>query len=150
MICPKCGYNTEAVNKSIYWQRNPRYKGIKLGFSNLSFQNYGCFTFCLSYMANEDPLVVHEKLKKGGAYSGALIIQEQAAKVLNLSFLGKEININNMPNWTPSIKEVSLGKSQHFVVRIDNGKKMIFDPWEGKELPLNFYKFRSYRNFKRL
>jgi hypothetical protein len=148
MICPKCGYNTEAVDKSIYWQRNPRYKGIKLGNSTLSFQNYGCFTVCLAYLVKKDPLEVHEKLKKGGAYSGALIISEKAAKVLGLKYFGIERNINNMPNWTPSIKEVQLGKSQHFVVRITNGKKMIWDPWLGKELPLNYYKFKSYRNFK--
>lgn len=145
------------MDYSLYYQRSERYKGIKLGNSNLSFQNYGCFTCVLSFMARQDPLVVHELLKKGGAYNGANIISEKAAKILNLDLLkgddpnipGKMNDINYMPTFQ-TVKEVSLGKSQHFVVRlIDNaGKRSIFDPWTGNVLGVNHYPFRSYRLFR--
>jgi len=139
-----------------YWQRHPRYKDMKLGFSNLSFQNYSCFTCCLAYLVDKDPIEVHEILKKAKAYSGALIISDKAAEALGLDLLkgnswipGKMTDINYMPEFT-SIKEVILDRYQHFVVRLvdKNGNRSIFDPWTGKELPINEYQFISYRLFK--
>lgn len=139
-----------------YWQRHPRYKGMKLGFSNLSFQNYSCFTCCLAYLVDKDPLKVHKILKKEKAYSGALIISDKAAKALGLDLLkgnsgipGKMTDINYMPKFT-SIKEVILDRYQHFVVRLvdKDGNRSIFDPWTGKKLPVNHYQFISYRLFK--
>jgi len=134
---------------SIYWQRNPKYKGVKLGNSNLSFQSYGCYTCCLAYVAGLDPLEAMEKIKKGEGYKGALIISDKAAKALGLKYGGKDTNINNMPDWSPSIKEVRLGKGQHFVVRLIRGKTLIYDPWTGKEQAINFYPFISYRRFQK-
>ncbi len=145
------------IDYSLYYQRNKRYAGIKLGNSNLSFQNYSCFTVCLAFMVKKDPLEVHEILKKAGAYSGANIISEKAAKALGLELLrgsegeiaGKMTDINYMPKFQ-TIKEVLLGKSQHFVVRLidENGKRSIFDPWTGKIQSVNYYPFKSYRLFR--
>lgn len=150
-------YVENEIDYSIYHQRDKRYAGIKLGNSNLSFQNYGCFTFVLAFLVKRDPIEVHELLKKAGAYSGANIISQKAADVLGLELLkgddkylpGKMNDINYMPKFT-SIKEVWLGKSQHFVVRIvgDNGERSIFDPWEGEFMKINYYPFKSYRLFK--
>jgi hypothetical protein len=141
--------NTMKTPQEYFWQRNPRYKGIKLGNGNDLFQNYACFTCCLSYMVDKDPLLVMDKLKKNGGYSGSLIVSDKAAKILGLKYLGKDTNINNMPTWSPSIKEVLLGKSQHFVVRlITNGVRKIYDPWTNEYLDINHYKFVSYRLFK--
>lgn len=145
------------VDYSLYYQRSKRYAGIKLGNSNLSFQNNSCFTVCLAFMVGKDPLEVHELLKKAGAYSGALIKSAEAAKALGLELLkgddktipGKMNDINYMPKFQ-TLKEVLLGKSQHFVVRLidEKGNRSIFDPWTGKILPINTYVFKSYRLFK--
>jgi len=134
---------------SIYWQRNPIYKGVKLGNSDLSFQNYGCFLCSLSYCAGKDPIEVNALLaREGGMTKGGLIVTPRAFELLGFKYIKTEKNINNEPKETPTIKEVSLGKSQHFVVRIiRNGKRLIYDPWVGKELPINAYSFRSYRIF---
>lgn len=142
---------------SIYYQRSKRYSGVKLGNSNLPFQSYGCFTVCLAFIAGIDPLEAMEKIKNAGGYSGALIKSVEAAKALKLDLLagddkfiqGKMNNINYMPQFN-TIKEVTLGKSQHFVVRLidKNGNRSIFDPWTGKIQPINFYPFKSYRLFK--
>jgi len=139
-----------------YWQRHPRYKGMKLGFSNYSFQQNSCFTNCLAYLADKDPKEVHDILKKAGAYNGAMIISDKAAKALGLDLLkgnswipGRTTDINYMPEFT-SIKEVILSGFQHFVIRLvdKDGNRSIFDPWTGKELPINHYQFISYRLFK--
>ena len=139
----------DKIDYSIYWQRNPKYKGVKLGNSNLSFQNYGCFVCSLAYCAGKDPLEVNALLaSKGGMTKGGLVITPKAFELLGFKYIKTERNINAMPSQSPTIKEVSLGKSQHFTVRIiRNGKRLIFDPWLGEEKPINYYQFRSYRIF---
>lgn len=145
------------VDFSIYHQRHERYKGVKLGNSNLSFQNYGCFICSLAILVRKDPLDVNKLLaKKGGLTSRGLVISDKSADILGLELLdgnhaipGKMTSVGYMPTFT-SIKEVSLGKSQHFVLRIvdGDGTRSIFDPWTGKFLSINHYPFRSYRLFK--
>jgi hypothetical protein len=116
-------------------------------------------------MKGEDPKEINELLaKKGGLTRSGLVVSQKAADILGFKLLkgddkyipGKMNNINYMPDWSPTIKEVKLGKSQHFVVRlIDKNSGVnkygtyIFDPWEGKELPINYYNFVSYRLFKK-
>lgn len=149
--------NSNEIPLDYYWQRNPRYKGIKLGFSENSFQNFGCFTCCLAYLVKKDPLEVHELLKKEKCYNNDLIISDKTAKVLGLELQKGNSNITGKhtdPNLNPqfeTIKEVKLGKSQHFVVRLidEKGKTSIFDPWNVKVLPVNYYKFVSFRLFKK-
>jgi hypothetical protein len=104
-------------------------------------------------MVNKTPDVVNDILKKAGAFNGDLIISEKATVALGLKYYGKDININNVPDWSPSIKEVdmspSAGKQQHFVLRIiENGKSFIIDPWTGRKEKIDFYPFVSYRKFK--
>lgn len=146
-ICPKCGYKENVLDQSVYWQRNPRYKGYKLGYSMTSMQQYGCYLMCLSYVTGLDPIDVDKLFMEKGVYNGDLIMPK-AFDVLGLKNYQKVTDIERMPTQELSIKEVLLGRSQHFVVRIfrDN-KRWIFDPWDGKELPINHYPFRSYRVF---
>ena len=147
MQCEKCGQELPVVN-NMYWQRNPRYKGLKLGDSNTSMQQYGCFLMSLSYVSGKDPLEVNELLRKNGGYNGDMIVSPKAFELLGLKYIGKFTDINYMPKQELSIKEVWLGRSKHFVVRINkNGKRTIFDPWQGKIMPINEYKFVSYRVF---
>lgn len=154
----------DAIDPALFWQQNPRYKGVKLGNSNLPFQTNACFLCCLSYMVQEDPLVVMKRLMDGGGMNGALIVSDKAAEILGLELLegnsnipGKMTDIDYMPTFSPTIKEVSLNGWQHFVVRLidkDNSHSgsfgtYIFDPWTGKEQPIAKYPFRSYRLFRR-
>lgn len=162
ITCPKCQYQWEQSSESIYWQRNPRYKGYKLGKSNTSMQQYGCYLMCLSYLSGKDPIEVDELFMKNDVYKDTdnipdfnfadddIIDSKKASKILGFSNYVKVTDVNRMPVQELSIKEVTLGKGQHFTVRIfrDN-KRLIFDPWEGKELPINQYKFRSYRIFEK-
>jgi hypothetical protein len=146
MICKCCKQEIPEV-ADMYWQRSPRYKGVKIGNSQTSFQNYGCFICSLSYVVEQDPLEVMKKLVAGGGLVGDMI-NTKAYDILGLEYKRKETDINKAPIHSPTIKEVQLGKSQHFVVRlIRDGKKLIFDPWENKELPIDYYPFKSYRIF---
>jgi len=138
-----------------FHQRHPRYKDMKLGFSQLPFQNYSCFTCCLAFLVDKDPSEVHSTLKKEKAYSGGLIISSRAAKALGLELLQGNSNIDGRHTDSnyfaknkqfTTIKEVKLNGNQHFVVRMTDGT--IFDPWVGKFLPLNHYVFSSFRLFK--
>lgn len=88
---------------------------------------------------------------KNGVYFGKvgdLIDSVKAANALGLSYLGKETDINKPPSWHPTIKEVDFsikdGKQQHFVVReIIDGKKVILDPYEGVQRPINYYEKKT-------
>jgi hypothetical protein len=136
---------------SVFSQRDPRWKNIKLGFGSTTIGSHGCFLTCLSMIVGKRPDEVNEILKKAGAYSRDLMISYKAAEALGLEYNGKETNISKMPQYSPSIKEVTMGKSsQHFVLRIiDKEKKAIIDPWTGRREYINFYPFRSYRLFKK-
>ena len=146
MKCPKCGYEEVA---NMYWQRNPRYKGKKLGKSNTSMQQYGCALMCLSYVTDKDPLDVNQLFIEKGVYTDDMINFAKACEVLGLKNYEKNTNINRMPTQEEVIKEVKLGRSQHFVVRINKGKRTIFDPWLGNVQSINHYPFVSYRIFNK-
>jgi hypothetical protein len=151
--CPKCGYeetteNSSEIDLSLYYQRSERYSGKKLGNSNTSMQNYGCGLMCFSYVKKMDPIEVNQLFIDKGVYSGDMIVFEKACAALELKNYEKSTDINRMPTQEEIIKEVLLGKSQHFTVRINkDGKRTIFDPWTGKIQSINFYTFRSYRIF---
>lgn len=148
-ICPKCGYKEEEI-KNIYWQRNHRYKGMKLGKSNTDWQNYGCALMCWSYVSDKDPLEVNKLFIDKGVYSGDMINFQKACEVLGFKDYEKSTDINRMPEQEETIKEVWLGRSQHFVIRLNkDGKRTIFDPWTNLILPINEYPFKSYRIFNK-
>ena len=144
-----------------YSQRDPRWKDIKLGFGKTTIGSHGCFLDNLAMIVKIPPDKVNEILKNDGGFSGDLIVSDKAAKILGLQLLkgnsnipGKMTDINYMPDWSPSIKEVDMspapGKQQHFVLRvIKDGKRSIIDPWDGKEKTINHYPFVSYRLFKK-
>lgn len=138
-------------------QRDPRWRDVRLGFSQLTIGGYGCFLTCLAWMVGKTPIEVNDILRAANAFGGkdrSLIISERAAIALGLDYDGVEGNINKEPDWFPNIKEVDMspspGKQQHFVVRIkENNKKFILDPWDGKKKAIGFYPFVSYRRFKK-
>ena len=145
--CPKCGHKWEEFDQSIYYQRHARYNGYRLGNSQTSMQQYGCYLMCLAYVTRRDPIEVDELFMKKGVYSGDLITTK-AFEVLGLKNYQKVTDINRMPTQEETIKEVTLGRGQHFVVRFfKDGKRWIYDPWTNQTLPINYYPFRSYRVF---
>lgn len=153
----KQGVSAPVLDDQIFNQRNSRYKNVKIGKSNLTIYDYGCFLVSLSKVVNRDPLEVNKLLaEKGGLTADGLIRTPQAYEILGLKviktgdpvIINRDKNINNMPTISPTIKEVKMGKSQHFVIRlVENGKRSIFDPWGGVERPINTYSFISYRLF---
>lgn len=149
MKCEKCGQELPQV-ANMYHQRNARYKGMKLGKSNTSMQQYGCALMCWSYVADKDPLEVNQLFIEKGVYNGDMIIFEKACEVLGLKDYEKSKDINRMPTQEETIKEVRLGKGQHFVIRLNkDGKRTIFDPWLGSIKSINHYPFVSYRIFNK-
>lgn len=146
---------SQDINYEIYSQRDPRWKDIKLGFGETTIGSHGCFLTSLSMMVKQTPDKVNEILKKAGAFNKDLIISERAAEALGLGYDGRDYNINNMPKYSPSIKEVDMspapGKQQHFVLRVIEGKQVYtIDPWDGKKKGRNAYQFVSYRRFIKL
>lgn len=139
------------------------YKGVKFGSKKATdMGDYGCKLCSVATILQKDPVEVDRILVAGGAYfgtNGDMLDDATLAKVLGWEYLGKETDINKMPSWSPTIKEVdfsaSAGKQQHFVVRIikPDGTTAILDPYGGVERKANYYEsksnnFVSYRLFK--
>lgn len=119
-----------------------------------SFEKFGCFLFCWSYLYSLKkgkqilPSEVDGIFVKHGVYSGDLIDSVKAAKALGFEYLGKETDINKPPAWHPTIKEVDFsiagGKQQHFVVRTKvDGKNVILDPYGGVQRAINYYEKKT-------
>jgi len=141
----------------IYCQRDPRWNNERLGNGNTTIGSHGCFLTSLAMMVKQTPTAINKSLKKYGGFYKDLIISKKAAEILGLEYNGKEYNISKMPQYSPSIKEVTMARSQHFVLRIiekDNqvaskyGTLMV-DPWTGSYQKINYYPFKSYRLFKK-
>jgi len=175
--CPRCGYPDpievpEAPKIKMENQLDPKWKNHFLGRSKSGFNAYGCKLFVLTYLYSVkmgkqvSPDEVNDLLYNGGAYfSGDMLEDVASAKALGLQFLGRENDINKMPNFSPTMKEVDFsiadGKQQHFVARIikPEGTRAILDPYEGVERVINYYEKKvkdlewtgrhfSYRLFK--
>lgn len=134
-----------------YWsQRDSRFKNVKLGFGNTTIYSHGCFCVSLANLSGIDPIEVNEILKKGGFFSGDLIISSVSmAKSLGLEYHGK-VDTREKPNYR-TIAEVDMspapGKQMHFVIVKEDGS--IIDPWTGTIRPKGTYPIVSYRLFKK-
>lgn len=124
------------------------YKGTKFGKKKATdMGDYGCKLFCFAMITGIDPVTLDKLFVEKNVYfgdAGDLIDDTAAAKALGWGYKGIDRNINNMPGWEPTIKEVDFsvaaGKQQHFVVRL---KDSILDPYEGVERKKNFYEEKT-------
>lgn len=130
-------------------QRDPKWSGIKLGFSNTStIGGYGCKLTSFGCISGIRPDKLNEQFKKDGCFfNGDLLSDVACAKSLGWNFVKKT---TDAPKKGVCIAEVDMspapGKQQHFVVyRPSEG--VIIDPWTGTERPKNTYPFVSFRIF---
>lgn len=134
-------------------QRDPRWKNIKLGTSNVTIGGYGCLITCLAMLAGTTPDIVNQKLNalpkwndgSTGYARGNLVIWGRVSQALpNLKFI-KRVNYYNNEDVranVPCIVEVDFDGTprtddRHFVIFIGNRK--LYDPWTGTERPTSDY-----------
>ena len=125
-------------------QRNPLWSWRKLGSCNTTIGQQGCTITCFAMLHNSGSYWVNKVLKsKGGYVSGCLVNWEPACKILGLKWHGR----SGRAKFFPTIAEVRLGRSPHFVVF--TSRNHIIDPWDRfpKE-KLNTYRVYGYRNVK--
>lgn len=144
---------------------------VRFGNTKLKITLYGCKFLCVKYLYEKkigrkiSVKDLDKLLLAGNCYSGNSMLDDGAiARTLGFEYFGKETDINNAPDWYPTIKEVDFsekaGKQQHFVIRENiNGKNVILDPYGGVERKINYYELKcgtplwekggfSYRKFK--
>jgi len=136
-------------------QLDKKWKKYYLGkVKTSSFNNFGCYLFCWTYLYSimskkqVSPVFVDKIFMDEGVYNGDMINSYKAANVLGIRYLGKELNIDKPPKYSPTIKEVDFsikgGKQQHFVVRIeDKTGKYILDPYGGVKREINYYEKKT-------
>jgi len=153
----------DQIPYKVYSQYDPRWRNNILGFGRNTIGTHGCFITCLGMAAGITPDRVNEILKEKKGFVGDLVRTPQAFEALGLKIvktddpviINRDFNIGNMPNWSPTIKEVDFNpatskKDQHFVLRVLEGKtKFIIDPNGGVRRRINHFPFVSYRLFRK-
>lgn len=142
------------TNESVLSQRDPRWAGKKLGFSDLTIGSYGCTLTSLTMLLNRlfgynlTPDVVNDKLKLAKAFSGALIWWARVPLAYpQLKWIRRDYNYSNiLVAWyiyvlrLPVLVEVngaSIGPNRHWVLYI--GNRQCVDPWTGKVVSTSTY-----------
>lgn len=127
-------------------QKNPVWKGEKLGECNETIGSGGCFITSLAILADKTPSEVNQILKDNGGYSnGCLLNSDKASQLLGLEYNGITKEYQNSVCIAETDHYKISGVPQHFFVWLGNGR--IIDPLFGVEME-NKYKIISFRLFK--
>lgn len=127
-----------------YSQRDPRWKSIKLGFSDTTIGGYGCTITCLAMIIGTTPDVVNERLKAVQGYAeGNLVVWakiEEAFPGIKIkrvwSYDNEDVKAN-VPNVLVEVDGKPIGGFRHWVVYLGNQK--MADPWDGTEKTTTSY-----------
>jgi len=129
-------------------QKDPKWANVKLGTSNTTIGQNGCFLVSLSMLANMLPPDANKLLTDGGGYAnGNMMISQKASEILGLNFHGR-VNAALPYPTTPCIMETNKFAPyypQHFTVYLGHDD-LILDPLDGRE-KVNPYPIVSFRLF---
>ena len=130
-----------------YSQKDPRWKDLKIGTTNLTMGSYGCYITSLAIITAVRPDLLLAYLNKNNAFdkTGALINQ-LAARLLQRSYKRSITPEGLCIAETDSFK--AKGYPQHFFVWL-NDKQLIIDPLDGLT-KTNKYHIVSYRIFNNI
>lgn len=135
---------------TLYSQLDPRWKDIKLGFSNVTLGSHGCTITAIGMILDETPLSVNERMKQvGGFAQGNLVIWEKIQEafpnkvesIRRVWFYDNEDVRANIP-CVVQVDGTPIGAPMHFVTY--KGEQKLLDPWGGVERPTSFYTPQSY------
>lgn len=122
-------------------QRDPRWGGIKLGFSDTLIMDYGCTITCIAMIIGTTPDVVNDRMKAvNGFAQGNLVIWakiEEAFPGIRINRVWSYNNDDvkaNIPNVMVEVPAKPIGGTgNHWVVYI--GSQKLNDPWTGTQRP---------------
>lgn len=131
-------------------QRDPRWKDIKLGNSNVTIGAYGCFITCIAYLLGTTPDIVNDRLKatKDGYVQNNLVSWSKLPEAfpgVAVSHVLEPYNNDVVKANLPVLVTVDgspIGSPLHAVVYIGNQKLM--DPWTGTIEPTSKYKAQKF------
>lgn len=126
---------------TILGQRDPKWGGIKLGFSETFIRDYGCTITCLAMIIGTTPDVVNDRMKAvQGFKNGNLVIWakiEEAFPGIKVRRVWSYDNADvkaNTPNVMVEVPAAPIGGTgSHWVVYLGGGR--LNDPWTGTERP---------------
>jgi len=130
-----------------YSQKNEKWKNKKIGKTNLTLGEIGCFVTALAIMDGRTPDVILDLLNEGNAFNdNGLLFPDVAAKILRFSYCGETHNQQKvgMPCIAETNYYVDKGVPQHFFVWLGDG--LIIDPIDGQTKG-NCYPIVTFRLF---
>ena len=136
-------------------QYDPRWKDIKLGFSNLTIGQAGCLITCCSMLADTTPDKLNDRLKSVSGYADQnLLIWAKLNEATNnkLEFQWLNYVYNNdgvkqiIADEGACIVRVDNAGTMHFVLYIGNGKMV--DPLTGTIQPTSKYPAQGFADIK--
>ena len=153
------------IQTQTYSQRDKRWSRVRLGFSTRhTLGSDGCIVTSIANMLSalgykDTPDIVNEKLKKVGAFAGALLIWSRVPKAYpKLRFIkltnyynNAEVAYNVYIKRMPVIVKVDGRKIGaplgHWVLYV--GSQKMVDPWFGTVRPTNSYPALKYALYAR-
>ena len=141
--------NLTGQQLQVLGQRDPRWKNMRIGNTNLTMGDYGCLVTSLAMLKGTTPDKVNRALTKNNGFtSGGYLRHDVASKTLGIGN-----GARHGKDWEPThdtVAEVRMrgrnGKSyQHFVVWRTDGT--ILDPWTGKSESQSKYPLVSFRDY---
>jgi len=124
-------------------QRDYRWRNKQLGScSGFTIGGYGCLITALAMLADKRPDEVNNILSTGGGYSSGCLVNNNAAKLLDLPFSTVRDRVIKYPTIAETA-HYAPKYPQHFFIVLDENTAI--DPLDGKiKAP---YKIKSYRNY---
>lgn len=129
-------------------QRDPKWKDIQLGFSDLTISSHGCTITGIAMILGTTPDVVNAKLKAVKGFQGALVIWSKLLEAFpQITRVERVFSYNNdeVSKNLPCLVEVNgarIGASKHWVVFTGSG--LMNDPWFGTTKPTSYYPPTGY------
>ena len=124
-------------------QKDKRWAGEKLGFSNLSIGNYGCVIVSLAIMFDTDPLKINDYLKKHNGFKEARVIWAKIPGFVSRNWQYNNIKVKEaIKKYGACMVQTDFDgnprtEGDHYVVFTGNHR--LLDPWLGKERKTSVY-----------
>lgn len=100
---------------AVYWQKDPRWKDIKLGNSNLTIGSDGCLVTNFAMVFGVTPAEFNARMKEVGGFTGALVYWQMVKKAYPNSEYVRAIDCYYVP---APLKEIDALLAQNIPVMV--------------------------------
>lgn len=131
----------------IYSQYDPKFKNVKLGFSELTIGSHGCYLTAIANLAQVNPVALMNDAKKAkNGFQGALLVSSIIAELCDMKYDGATTSRPKGISIAVTNDNARLGIPTHFFILLADGR--MIDPLTyPAKIEENKYSIVQYRKF---